>query len=123
MVEQHEPHTAHGRALRAEMSAERWLRKVKAAVARAAVFDGVTSLRKTSRLSWRRALAAVTPEVPWPTFMHWRRKHAGGEGETWERLLDERSPPSTSLDESIEAAARALRQDDRSVTTVVREKP
>lgn len=117
MVDVQEPQTEQGRALRAGMSERRWLREVEAAVARAAVFDGVMSAREKSAISWRRALAAVAPEVPWPTFMNWRRKHARCQGATWERLLDERSPPSTSVPDHVAALVRRLRDEDPLVST------
>ena len=117
MVELSEPQTALGKALRNQMSAERWQREVEASLARAAVLEAVAARREETGLSWRRALAAVTPDVSWPTYRAWRRKHDRLQGPSWERLLDERLPPSTALAESIEAAARMLRKADPTVTT------
>jgi len=68
MVEPSEPQTALGKALRDQMSAERWQREVEASLARAAVLEAVAVRREETGLSWRRALAAVTPDVSWPTY-------------------------------------------------------
>jgi len=38
-------------------------------------------------------------------------------GPTWERLLDERSPPNRALPESIVVSVRTLREVDRTMTT------
>ena len=117
MVEQHQPQTALGQALHARMSEHRWQREVKAALVRAAIIETVEKERETSGLSWRRALAAVAPDVSWPTYRSWRRKHDRLSGPAWERLLDERSPPTTALAESIVASARTLREVDRTMNT------
>lgn len=117
MAEQFEPQTTHGRALRDSMSGKRWEREIRAAVARAKVVDGVNAHREATQLSWRLALAAVAPEVSWPTFANWRRKAKRHHGEMWERMLDERSPPNTSIAPLVVGAARMLRQLDRSITT------
>jgi len=117
MEEQYEPQSALGNALRARMSEGRWRRGVESACARAAVFEGVAAKRQAEGLSWRRALAAVAPEVSWSTYSNWRRKHARRSGASWERLFDERSPPSTALAESIAASARELREIDRTMST------
>ena len=44
--------------------------------------------------------------------MHYKRRHDGGEGEAWERLLDGRVPPDRSVPEPVRIAARALRTVD-----------
>ena len=82
-------------ALHAALSSKAWSSVVAVAQRRAAVFDRVRTLHG-SGVAWRSALARVAPRVPWPTFMHWRRKVASGNGELWERLLDRKcqmSPP------------------------------
>jgi hypothetical protein len=117
MVDANEPQTALGRRLRARMSDERWVREVGLARGRAAVLAAVADDHERTGQSWRRALAAVAPDVSWPTYRAWRRKHDRLEGPAWERLLDERVPPSTALAEAVEASAVTLRQLNRSMTT------
>ena len=107
-----EPVAEHGKRLRAEVSEERWRRIVDEADERAAVMDTVTAHREAAGLSWRESVATAAPEVPWPTFVYWRRHYKQRTGPTWERLLDGRVPPDTSIPEDVELAACLLRQLD-----------
>ncbi|MCP3963115.1 MAG: hypothetical protein GY719_35190 [bacterium] len=64
----------------------------------------------------RSCLKTLFPEVPWPTFVNWKRKHANRRGPAWERLLDGRlPPPPPPIADDIRLAACMLRRADRSV--------
>jgi len=110
-----QPKTAAGQQLRARVSERRWRRIVEEAEQRAAVYEAVAAHQTASGDSWRRSVAAVVPEVPWPTFVRYKRRYGSREGETWERLLDERVPPDRSIAEQVRGAARVLRSTDRSM--------
>lgn len=105
-----EPTTEHGKRMRAEVSEKRWRRIVAEARERGAVVDAVVALHSEGELSWRQAVARAAPELPWPTFVHHKRHYDARPGPTWERLLDGRAPPDTSLPKEMEIAARLLRQ-------------
>ena len=110
-----EPRTAQGQRLRASVSEQRWHRIVVEAEQRAAVYEVVAAHQASSGGSWRESVAQAAPEVPWPTFVRYKRRFDGREGETWERMLDERVPPDQRIDEEVRAAARTLRRMDRSM--------
>ena len=112
-----DPQTPQGRALRAKLSAARWARVVEQAEARAAVFDAVMEHQQSAGQSLRASVAHVAPGLPWPTFVRWTRRHRGGDGESWERLLDQRTPPHANIDEPVRRAACTLRRADPGINT------
>ena len=69
---------------------------------RAAVVDAVVALRDQGGVSWQQAVATVAPDLPWPSFVHHKRHYEARPGPTWERLLDGRAPPDTSLPRDVE---------------------
>ena len=87
-----DPQTPQGRALRAKLSAARWARVVEQAEARAAVFDAVMEHQQSTGQSLRASVAHVAQGLPLPTFVRWTRRYRGGDGESWERPLDRRTP-------------------------------
>jgi len=112
-MDDREPQTPQGQALRTKLSPERWAQVVSDAHARAVVFDAVMARHAGTGQSLRAAVGQVAPELPWPTFVRWKRRHGLGVGETWERLLDERvPPPHPAVDEHIRKAACMLRRVD-----------
>jgi hypothetical protein len=117
MDESREPRTAAGLELRSRVSAERWGRIVLQAEARTRVFEKIRSFLEKSGGSWRGAHASSGADVPWSTLLSWKKRCDEGEGELWERLLDERVPPDQTLSDSIRQAARLLRRVDRSINT------
>ena len=74
------------------------------------------SVREHFDDSWRKSVVAVAPEVPWPTFVRYKRRYEAGIGDTWERLLDQRVPPDRSISERIIGAACLLRGMDRAMS-------
>ena len=106
------PKTEHGKRVRAQVSDKRWLRVVAEADERAVVVDAVVAHHEQAGGSWRQAVATGAPELPWPTFVHWKRHYDTRTGPTWERLLDGRAPPDTSVPQDVELAACLLRQFD-----------
>ena len=112
----HEPRTTRGRKIRDQVSQDRWERLVADALRRVEVLELVVAERKESSRSWRKSLEASSPEVPWPTYVNWKRKHKKRQGEPWERLLDGRlPPPPVPIPDEIRQAACWLRRADRSV--------
>jgi hypothetical protein len=98
------------------MSPERWQREVGLAEARVEGVEGVLGERQPEE-SLRSAQQRVVPEVPWATWLNWRRRYEGGSGPPWERLLDGRVPPPTQrIPEPVRVAARALRRSNRSMS-------
>ena len=112
-----DPQTPRRQALRAKLSAVRWARVVEQAEARAAVFDAVMEHQQCTGQSPRSSVAHVAPGLPWPTFVPWTRRHRGSDGESWERLLDRRTPPRADVDEQILRAARTSRRVDPGINT------
>ncbi len=111
------PKTEQGRTLCSRLGPARWSRVVGEAAARAKVFDAVARHQRRHGGSWRGSLAAVAPDVPWPTFVHWMRRCKSRVGPTWERLLDERAPaPRPGIAAEIREAACDLRRSDRSMS-------
>lgn len=111
------PQTEQARALCSRLGPARWSRVVGEAAARAKVFDAVARHQRRHGGSWRGSLAAVAPDVPWPTFVHWMRRCKSRVGPTWERLLDERAPaPRPEIAAEIREAACDLRRSDRSMS-------
>ncbi len=106
------PETEHGKQVREQVSDRRWQRIVLEADERAAVVDAVVALRDQGGVSWRQAVATVAPDLPWPSFVHHKRHYEARPGPTWERLLDGRAPPDTSLPRDVEITACLLRQLD-----------
>jgi len=102
-------------ALRAKMSPARWAEVEAEAREYAGILERVEALRADGQ-SWRRALSDVAPDVPWPTFMNWRRRVASREGAVWERLLDTRVPPAPKrVDPAVVAGACMLRRLDPTI--------
>lgn len=110
------PETKRGQALFARMSAARWEAVVEEALQKAAIVEAVQAHRDRTEESWKRCLQAVSPEVGWSKYLHWRRRYVKGEGPAWERLVDSRIPPLIRISEDVARAARALRRADRSIT-------
>ncbi|MCP4243293.1 MAG: hypothetical protein GY772_22275, partial [bacterium] len=110
------PRTAAGLQLQARVSEHRWQRIVEDSERRAEVYESVAAHQAASGESWRKSLAAVAPEVPWPTFVRYKRRFDAREGEAWERLLDERVPPDRTIGEQVRVAARMLRGIDPSMS-------
>lgn len=110
-----QPLTSRGQALRSQLSATRWNQVVEQAEARAAVFDAVMAHRHSTGQSLRASVAAVAPDLPWPTFVRWKRRSRAVDGETWERLLDERTPPHANIDAQVARTACTVRRVDRGI--------
>ena len=115
MDSQRKPKTRRGRELREAVSPERWQREIDAALGRAQRYDGIVAAHDAGDVSWHAAVRAAG--VHWSTFRKWQYRCAGSAGETWERLLDERVPPSTAVPDTIRAAACTLRQVDPAMNT------
>lgn len=99
--------------LKARVSSQRWQDLVDEARRKLAIVKEVCQLRKQSGKSWRRCLHQVAPEVPWPTFLGWRRRLAMRPGPRWERLLDRRDPPAPrKVLQEVRNATVALRKGD-----------
>jgi hypothetical protein len=100
------------------VSAERWKAIAAEAHRRVEVVEGVLARHEQTGESLRGSLSVVAPDVDWSTYLHWRRRYDGREGPAWERLLDERVPPSRQrYSEAVEAAACMLREVTRSMNT------
>lgn len=107
------PQTSQGQALLATLAPERWSHVVSEAVERARVFDAVMAHHAQTGQSLRGSVALVAPGLPWPTFVRWKRRCDLAEGETWERLLDERvPPPRKGVSPAIQRLACTLRRVD-----------
>jgi len=106
------PQTEHGKRVREQVSDQRWRRIVSEADERAAVVDAVVALHDEGGISWRQAVAKVASDLPWPSFVHHKRHYEARPGPTWERLLDGRAPPDTSIPQDVEITACLLRQLD-----------
>lgn len=103
------------RNLRARLSPERWAVVVALAHERVRILDE-TAAQHASGLSRRRALAAVAPDVEWPTYLHWCRVAKKREGAPWERQLDARVPPPPErVPDDVRLAAIMLRRGDRTI--------
>jgi len=111
-----DPQTDHGRNIRAQVSEARWARVVAEADERASFVEAVIARQAETSASWRSTAAAVAPQLPWPTFVKWKRHYDERTGPAWERLLDGRVPPDTSVGDDIEMAARLLRQLDPQIS-------
>lgn len=113
-----EPQSARAKNIRKQVSDERWERLVADALRRLDVLNLVVEERKQRGRSWRKSLEAAAPEVPWPTYVNWKRKHNNRQGQRWERLLDGRlPPPPPPIPDDIRLAACMIRRMDRSVNT------
>jgi hypothetical protein len=100
------------------VSNQRWERLLADALRRLEVLELVVEERKEKGRSWRKSLEAASPEVPWPTYVNWKRKHKDRKGQPWERLLDGRlPPPPPPIPDDIRLAACMIRRTDRSVNT------
>ena len=95
------------------LSAARWQRVVADAVTCAEVVDAVLKHHADTQAPWRQCVAAVGAH--WSNWRRWKKRYDDGVGETWERLLDERVPPSGKICEQIRSAARSLRRSNRSM--------
>jgi len=115
-MREHEPQSTRAKKIRAQVNDQRWERLVADSLRRLEVLDLVVGEHKKNGLSWRKSLKAAVPEVPWPTYVNWKRKHRTRRGEPWERLLDGRlPPPPLPIPPDIRLAAGMLRRADRSV--------
>jgi len=111
-----EPQCARAKKIRKQVSDARWERLVADALRRVEILELIVEERKANARSWRKSLEAVVPELSWPTYVNWKRKHRNRKGESWERLLDGRlPPPPPPLPDDIRLAACMLRRADRSV--------
>ena len=112
----HLPQSRRAKVIRKQVSDERWERLVDDALRRLDVLDRVVKERKAEGRSWRKSLEAAVPEVPWPTYVGWKRKWRQRKGQPWERLLDGRlPPPPPPIPEELRRAACMIRRTDRSV--------
>jgi len=112
-----EPHDEWAKTIRDQVSDERWDRLVSDALRRVEVLDSVAAEQAGNDKSWRKSLKAKHPDLPWSTFVNWKRKLNNREGEPWERLLDRRLPPvPAKVPEEIGRAACLLRRADRAVS-------
>jgi hypothetical protein len=97
--------------LKARLSPPRWQVVEARAHERAAILDEVATIGAASGTSERRTLMARCPEVPWPTYVGWKRFARQRTGQAWERQLDERVPPRPyRVSESVREVVRALRR-------------
>lgn len=61
-------------------------------------------------------MVEVAPEVPWSTYLYWKRSYQSRGGESWERMLDGRLPPRPRpIPEPVRLAACLLRRANRSI--------
>jgi len=98
------------------VSDDRWRELVAEAERRAGVLAAVAARVEASGQSLRSAVADVAPELHWSTYLHWRRSVDGGEGPTWERLLDGRVPPVPDrVPDDVRLAACMVRRVDPSM--------
>ncbi|MCP3925816.1 MAG: hypothetical protein GY714_24890, partial [Desulfobacterales bacterium] len=79
--------STRAKKIREQVSDERWERLVADALGRLEVQQLVVEEHETTGQSLRSCLKTLFPEVPWPTFVNWKRKHANRRGPAWERLL------------------------------------
>ena len=100
-----EPTTDLARSLRERVSSERWGRIVAEAQQRTAVVEAVIAWREEHDAGWSASVAAAAPYVRGPTFVRWLRHVRTREGPIWERLLDGRVPPDTSIAPQVKLAA------------------
>ncbi len=117
MDEAHEPQTDEARYVREHVSPEVWAEKLREADRRVEILKAASARRAETGESWRRCLAAVSPETGWSKYLHWRRRDKARPGPEWERVLDRSipPPPAPSIPESVVQAACMLRRADRSI--------
>ena len=111
-----DPETDYGKGIRAQVSEARWARVVAEADERTSFVEAVVARQAETSASWRSTAATVAPQLPWPTFVKWKRHYDERTGPAWERLLDGRVPPDTSVSDDVEMAARLLRQLDAQIS-------
>lgn len=71
----------------------------------------VRKKRKATGAAWRKCLSQVAPEVPWSTYLNWRRRLGVVPGPRWERLFDTRNPPAPrAIPREVVAVVIALRR-------------
>ncbi len=111
-----QPLTSIAQLLRQNTNEQRWQTLVHDANRRADVLNKVKEHHKDTGLSLRQCLPKVAPEIKWPTYVTWKRKHRSRNGPDWERLLDERlPPPPPPISSEIKQAACLLRRANRSI--------
>ena len=110
------PETPEGQALQRQLGPKRWARVVAKATAYAQIVDAVVAHEAATSDSWRQSLAVVSPDTPWPTFVNWLRRYNRGTGPTWERVLDQRTPPDQTVAAHIRDAAVSLRRVNRGLS-------
>ena len=108
-----QPKTLRGQQLRDRLKPERWERVVSDALARAKVVAAVLKLQADTQQPWRHCVQEAGAH--WSNWRRWKQRYDAGEGETWERLLDERVPPTGKIAEHVRSAARSLRRSNRSI--------
>jgi len=111
-----EPQSTRAKKIHEHVSDERWVRLVADARRRLEVVELVAAKHKAEGCSWRKSLEASAPEIPWPTYVNWKREDSTRSGDRWERQLDGRLPPPPApIPADICQAACMLRRMDRSV--------
>ena len=116
-MDEHEPQTDETRSVREQVSPQVWADRVREAEERVQLLRAVAELHLETGESWRRCLAAVSPDTGWSKYLHWRRCSDQRKGPAWERLLDRSvpPPPAPAIDETVVRAACMLRRGDRSI--------
>ena len=99
--------------LKERLSKPRWDAVVARAHERLAILRAVAAARAAQEVGGEPGvLAALFPEVPWTSYVGWKRRERQRRGgEAWERQLDERAPPapyhvSTQLRDAVSLLRR-----------------
>jgi len=117
-MERGAPETEEARTLQAKVGERRWSLISSDARRKAALVEAVIEAHATGEHGWMEALRQAAPDVPWSTFVNWRRRYQTRSGPAWERLLDARVPPTPArIAEEVRSAARALRVADPHINT------
>ncbi|MCP4661407.1 MAG: hypothetical protein GY856_38885 [bacterium] len=116
-MDEHEPQTEETRSVREQVLPEDWAERVREAENRVLLLRSVADRHEETGESWRRCLAAVSPDTGWSKYLHWRRCSDCRQGPAWERLLDRSvpPPPAPAIPEAVVRAACMLRRLDRSI--------
>jgi len=103
------PVTVFGQRLRAHSTESQWRRNVASAREKTRLVRAFQEMQE-SGFAKRKALLAVAPDVPRPTFQGWMRCVDNREGPLWERLLDGRLPPQVQrIPDSVRSFVVGLR--------------
>lgn len=113
------PESLEACSLQNRVTLPRWAVLVAEARARAVIFDAVVVLEAKTGTSMRSSLKSVSPGTPWPTFVKGQRRQRQRSGPTWERRLDESTPPPPKalIPEEVVRATCGLRRGDRCMST------